>query len=105
MSVKKLNISIFIFLISFYVYPNKVITGTVIDCKTNLPFPGVEIIVEGNNKKAISDFDGFFEIIIPDEIDEITIIYKKYRETKISVQTNRNLGKIILFKRGCKKNK
>ena len=43
--IKNLNILIFIFLISTCVYPNRVVSGTVKDCKTNLPIPGAEIII------------------------------------------------------------
>ena len=43
--IKNLNILIFIFLMSTYVYPNRIVSGTVLDCKTNLPIPGAEIII------------------------------------------------------------
>ena len=43
-----LKISFFIFLFSVGLLQNKLVKGTVIDCKTNLPIPGAEIII---NKK------------------------------------------------------
>ena len=60
--IKNLNILIFIFLISTCVYPNRIVSGTVIDCKTNLPIPGAEIIIDKsqlNQKPKLTDFDGF----------------------------------------------
>ncbi len=103
--IKNLNILIFIFLISTCVYPNKIVSGTVIDCKTSLPIPGAEIIINKkqlNQKPKLTDFDGYFEIDISDGTKEIFISYPKYKEIKITVSDSKNLGEITLFKRGCK---
>lgn len=103
--IKNLNILIFIFLISNCVYPNRVISGTVLDCKTNLPIPGAEIIFNKsrlNQKPKLTDFDGYFELDVSDDTKEIFIRYPKYKEIKITISDSKNLGEIILFKRGCK---
>ena len=103
--IKDLNILIFIFLISTGIYTNRIISGTVIDCKTNLPIPGAEIIINKNQlnqKPKLTDFDGYFELYISDETKEIFIRYPKYKEIKITLSDLKNLGEIILFKRGCK---
>ena len=103
--IKNLNILTFIFLISTCVYPNRIVSGTVIDCKTNLPIPGAEIIIDKsqlNQKPKLTDFDGYFELDISDDTNEIFIRYPKYKEVKIAVSDSKNLGEIILFKRGCK---
>tara|TARA_Y100000766_G_scaffold202211_1_gene174286 strand:- start:1119 stop:1391 length:273 start_codon:yes stop_codon:yes gene_type:complete len=89
-----------------FIYSNKLITGTVIDCKTNLPIPGAEIIVTKNTQNeqsTVSNFDGYFEIEVSDKIQDIFVRYPKYKELKIIVDNNNNLGEIKLFKRGCKK--
>ena len=68
--IKKINISIFIFLIHISVYSNKLISGTVLDCKTNLPLPGAEIIFDKNSSNSelvLSNFDGYFELEISEE--------------------------------------
>tara|TARA_B100000925_G_scaffold169913_1_gene127878 strand:+ start:266 stop:583 length:318 start_codon:yes stop_codon:yes gene_type:complete len=104
--IKKINISIFIFLISISLYSNKLISGIVIDCKTNLPLPGAEVIFDKNNpnnEPTLSNFDGYFELEISENIKEIFIRYPKYKELKITISANNNLGKITLLKRGCKK--
>jgi hypothetical protein len=103
--IKNLNILILIFLISECVYANRIVSGTVIDCKTNLPIPGAEIIINKsqlNQKSRLTDFDGYFELNISDETKEIFIRYPKYKEIKITLIDSKNLGEIILFKRGCK---
>ena len=103
--IKNLNILIFIFLISACPYQNRIVTGTVIDCKTNLPIPGAEIIINKsqlNQKPKLTDFDGYFELEISVDTKEIFIRYPKYKEIKITVSDSKNLGEIILFKRGCK---
>ena len=104
--IKKINISIFIFLISISLYSNKLISGIVIDCKTNLPLPGAEVIFDKNNpnnEPTLSNFDGYFELEISENIKEIFIRYPKYKELKITISANNNLGEITLLKRGCKK--
>ena len=104
--IKKINISIFIFLISISLYSNKLISGIVIDCKTNLPLPGAEVIFDKNgtnDEPILSNFDGYFELEISENINEIFIRYPKYKELKITISDNNNLGKITLLKRGCKK--
>ena len=103
--IKNLNILILIFLISECVYANRIVSGTVKDCKTNLPIPGAEIIINKsqlNQKSRLTDFDGYFELNISDETKEIFIRYPKYKEIKITLIDSKNLGEIILFKRGCK---
>ena len=104
--IKKINISIFIFLISISLYSNKLISGIVIDCKTNLPLPGAEVIFDKNrfnNELILSNFDGYFELEISENIKEIFIRYPKYKELKIVISDNNDLGEITLLKRGCKK--
>ena len=99
---KKLSITIFIFLISLCIYSNKLVSGTVVDCKTNLPIPGAEIIIN-NQEPKFTNFDGYFEIEVPTDSDQILIKYPKYKEIKISISNKKDLGEITLYKRGCKK--
>ena len=103
---KNYLLTILIFLLSFQLYSNKLIKGTIIDCKTNLPLPGAQILIsdiESNESTFTSDFNGIFEIKTSVIVDQITISYPKYKEIKIKINDNGNLGQIILFKRGCKK--
>ena len=107
MSLKNFNILIFIFLISLVTYPSELLSGKVIDWKTSLPLMGAEILINNqeniNTRVAISDFDGFFEIKVSDEIKEIIIKYPKYKDFKINIEEGNDLGEIVLLKRGCKK--
>ena len=43
------------------------------------------------------------KISIHENIKEIFISYPKYKELKITIGDDNNLGKITLLKRGCKK--
>ena len=100
------NLNIFIFLIYACIYPNRLVNGTVIDCKTNLPIPGAEIIInkkELNQESKFTNFDGYFEIEVSTNSEQILIKYPKYKKIKISIGNKKNLGEITLFKRGCKK--
>ena len=104
--VNNLKISVFIFLFSVGLLQNKLVNGTVIDCKTNLPIPGAEIIInkkELNQESKFTNFDGYFEIEVSTNSEQILIKYPKYKEIKISIGNKKNLGEITLFKRGCKK--
>ena len=56
-----------------------------------------------NNEPILSNFDGYFELEISENIKEIFIRYPKYKELKITIGDNNNLGKITLLKRWCKK--
>jgi len=101
-----LKISFFIYLFSVGLLQNKLVNGTVIDCKTNLPIPGAEIIInkkELNQESKFTNFDGYFEIEVPTDSDQILIKYPKYKEIKISISNKKDLGEIKLYKRGCKK--
>ena len=103
---KNYLLTILIFLFSFQLYSNKLIKGTIIDCKTNLPLPGAQIFIsdiESSKSTVTSDFNGLFEIETSVKVDQITISYPKYKEIKIKINDSGNLGQIILFKRGCKK--
>ena len=48
-------------------------------------------------------FNSYFSLEISENIKEIFIRYPKYKELKIAISDNNNLGEITLLKRGCKK--
>ena len=92
-----LKISFFIFLFSVGLLQNKLVNGTI---------PGAEIIInkkELNQESKFTNFDGYFEIEVPTDSDQILIKYPKYKEIKISISNKKDLGEITLYKRGCKK--
>ena len=74
--------------------------GTVLDSMNQ----GVIIFNKSqlNQKPKFTDFDGYFELDVSDDTKEIFIRYPKYKEIKITISDSKNLGEIILFKRGCK---
>ena len=106
--VRAINISILILLFIFNFYTNKLVSGVVLDCKTNLPIPGAQVAINKqqlNKNNVLTNFDGYFELEVSKSNKEIFITYPKYKEMKINIEDNHTLGNIILFKRGCKKSR
>lgn len=52
------------------------------------PLQGVKISVEGSNKKAVSDQNGNYEIIISTEIANLILSHPKWKEMKVTVGIN-----------------
>ncbi|GIZ15591.1 SusC/RagA family TonB-linked outer membrane protein [Capnocytophaga catalasegens] len=74
---------------------NKKVSGTITDA-TGTPLPGVNIIVKGTNIGMISDFDGNFEINVPNNKTELVFSYVGFKEQTIKVTQSRSGVKIIL---------
>ncbi|WP_299533441.1 carboxypeptidase-like regulatory domain-containing protein [Ulvibacterium sp.] len=53
------------FLVSFVGYSQTIFSGTVLD-ENNVPLPGASVLVQGSNIGVATDFDGNFEIELPD---------------------------------------
>ncbi|MGS2740598.1 SusC/RagA family TonB-linked outer membrane protein [Sinomicrobium sp. M5D2P17] len=65
------------------VYAQETITGKVIDAD-NQPLPGANILVEGTNRYAVSDFDGNFSVeASPGEVLEVTYIGFQSRQITV----------------------
>ena len=65
-------------------------TGTVNDEK-NEPLPGVNIKIPGKNVGTITDYNGNFTIIVPNENSTLTFTYIGYQPKAIIVGKNRTL--------------
>lgn len=65
-----------------------IFSGNVLDEVTGEALVGVEIKLEGTNKKAYTDFDGnfTFEDVVPGEYNIVTN-YVSYEKSKIEKQT------------------
>lgn len=60
----KLMLMVLLFLnITLIAQEDTTLTGTVLDSK-NIPLPGVNVMIEGTNTGAITDFDGNYEITV-----------------------------------------
>lgn len=63
------------------------VTGIVLD-EMGDPAIGASITVEGTTLGTVSDFDGYFELIVPDGTKTIKVSYVGYREQNVAVKPN-----------------
>ncbi len=65
--------------------PNRVVKGIVKDQEYQETLIGANIIIEGTNLATNTDFDGFFEITVPSDLDtiELTISYTGFETQTI----------------------
>ncbi len=68
------------------------ITGTVRDASTGEALPGVNIIIEGTFRGAISDISGKFTIVVPDEEAVLVFSFVGYADQSVVVGTQRDLS-------------
>ncbi|WP_108870265.1 SusC/RagA family TonB-linked outer membrane protein [Aquimarina aquimarini] len=73
--------------ISSYSYAQQKITGSVIDDQ-GIPLFGVNVLLIGTQHGTTTDFDGNYELTIPDEIKEISFSYIGFKTKVFSVQNN-----------------
>ena len=70
-----------------------VVKGTVVDASTKEPLIGVSIFIESLNKGAITDFEGNYELSLPEGEYSMRISYVGYRDIlKENVILNDNLS-------------
>ena len=98
------------------------LNGYIFDSKSQLPLLGANIIIEGTDKGAISNEDGFFEIsMIKPESYNLSISYLGYQSKKIFnvivkskgnqtleiylLESTQELEEIVLFESPFKKSK
>lgn len=62
------------------------ITGTVVD-NEGLPLPGASILVKGTTTGTTTDFDGNFEIILPENASTLVVSYIGFRSKEIAIGT------------------
>ena len=52
----------FMLLLPFSMFAQTVLKGVVLDSKTNQPFSGVNVVVQGAGKSTSTDFEGNFQL-------------------------------------------
>ncbi|MEM9650332.1 MAG: SusC/RagA family TonB-linked outer membrane protein, partial [Bacteroidota bacterium] len=65
------------FLVSFVGYSQTIFSGAVLD-ENNVPLPGASVVVQGSNIGVATDFDGNFEIELPDGNQILIVSYIGY---------------------------
>lgn len=66
------------------------VTGIVTD-SSNIPLPGVVIQVNNTKYGTLSDFDGYFEVRVPIENNELVFEYIGFKTQKVSVRQDDEL--------------
>lgn len=103
------------FLVSFVGYSQTNFSGTVLD-ENNVPLPGASVVMQGSDIGVATDFDGNFEIELPDANQILIISYIGYisQEYDTSGKTSANivlqpdsqkLDEVVVTALGIKKEK
>ena len=92
---------LFLFLLApFSILAQSTLSGVVIDAKSRLPLPGVNVVVQGAKSSTSSDFDGKFKLGDLKRGDKVvfsfigyesqTLNYSGQKEVSISLEESAN---------------
>lgn len=85
-----------VMLISFLGYSQTLeINGTVVEEGSNLPLPGVSVIVKGTTNGTTTDFDGIFTLKEIQLGATISFVYLGFRTVDVVVQENKTLNVVM----------
>ncbi|GIJ96656.1 SusC/RagA family TonB-linked outer membrane protein [Capnocytophaga stomatis] len=73
----------------------KKVSGTVTDA-SGVPLPGVSVLVKGTSVGVATDFDGNFEINVPEDKTDLVFSYIGFKEQTIKVSKSQSGLKIVL---------
>ncbi|MEZ5013886.1 MAG: SusC/RagA family TonB-linked outer membrane protein [Chitinophagales bacterium] len=74
---------------------SKTITGTVTSATDNEALPGATIMVKGTTTGTVTDLDGKYILVVPQDKDELVITFLGYKTTTIAIN-GRNVVDIAL---------
>ncbi len=77
-----------LFLFCFSAYAQRTITGVVKDDKTGETMPGVSITVHGSTAGAISDIDGKYSLVVPEEAKKLIFKFVGFKDTEVEIGEN-----------------
>lgn len=66
-------------------FAQTVITGTVTDSKTNIPVPGVNVVLDGTTQGTITNLDGFYSLNVSNPSGSITFSFIGYTSQTINI--------------------
>ncbi len=93
------SLCLFAFLWQTQLSASRSITGYVLDGVDKEPLVEALVKIEGSEKSITTDFDGFFELIIPEEKVKIKISLGEYEDEIITIDKgNKNIKKDIFLK-------
>ncbi|WP_052823310.1 SusC/RagA family TonB-linked outer membrane protein [Neotamlana sedimentorum] len=76
------------------IYQEKSVSGTVVDVN-EVPLPGATIVVKGTSIGTVTNFDGSYNITVPDGSEILVISYVGFETQEINI-SNRSEIKIVL---------
>lgn len=71
-------------MMTFSVFSQGTITGTLIDQESNMPMPGANVVVKGTSNGVVTDFDGKFSISVPNTTGQLVISFVGYLNKTIA---------------------
>jgi TonB-linked SusC/RagA family outer membrane protein len=77
--------------VDLFVFNDRTISGRVIDSETGEALPGVNVIVDGSSEATGStigtttDFDGMYEITVPDDLNTLVFTYIGYQRFAVNI--------------------
>ena len=80
--MKKLTVTLFCLTLAMVSFADINVKGTVIDADTSEPMIGVSILVKGTTTGTITDFDGNFEMVVPDKAT-LQLSYMGYKTIEL----------------------
>ncbi len=93
-SIRGMGLLLALFLLSAAGMAQQTIIGTIIDAETSDPLIGASVVVTGSSTGTVTDFDGNFNLSVPEEATSITISYTGYGTQEIPLiegQTEYNI--------------
>ncbi|MGS2740670.1 TonB-dependent receptor domain-containing protein [Sinomicrobium sp. M5D2P17] len=83
-------------LIATTAFAQGIITGTVIDAELNEPLPGANVVVKGTTTGVSTDFDGKFQIEVPQSSGTLVVSYIGFVKKEIKFTSTGDIGNISL---------
>ncbi|MCQ2347625.1 MAG: SusC/RagA family TonB-linked outer membrane protein [Paludibacteraceae bacterium] len=88
--MKRLQTLCLMFLVALAAMANVTVRGTVTDQDTNEPMIGVSILVKGTTTGTVTDFDGMYELSVPENAT-IQFSYVGYKTQELKQQSTLNV--------------
>ncbi len=76
-----------LFMVSLAYGQSKTITGTVTSTTDNEPLPGATVLVKGTNLGTVTDIDGKYVLVVPQDKDVISITFLGFKTLEETVGT------------------
>lgn len=83
-------------LIATAAFSQGTVTGTVMDAEMNQPLPGANVVVKGTTTGVSTDFDGNFQIEVPENSGTLVVSYIGFVKKEVRFSSPGDIGNITL---------